>query len=135
MDRNGIYKEVHQKAIADPHAFVMKPQREGGGTLITGDEIPHALKTWNDDELLSHILMDRINPIATPNVLLLNGMLSPLVDVISELGVYHAYLADESTTLIDITQGYLLRTKPANVEDGGVASGRAVLDSVYLVDL
>jgi glutathione synthase len=70
LERNGIYKEIHQKAIASPAGFVMKPQREGGGTLITGDAIPHALQTWSDDELQSHILMDRINPIPTPNVLL-----------------------------------------------------------------
>jgi glutathione synthase len=30
--------------------------------------------------------------------------------------------------------GYLLRTKIAAMDDGGVAAGVAVLDSVYLVD-
>lgn len=32
------------------------------------------------------------------------------------------------------TKGYLLRTKIGKVDDGGVAAGVAVLDSLYLVD-
>jgi hypothetical protein len=39
---------------------------------------------------------------------------------------------DGETTVANFAAGYLLRTKPFGVEDGGVAAGRAVLDAPFL---
>jgi glutathione synthase len=36
--------------------------------------------------------------------------------------------------VLNQSAGYLLRTKIAKVEDGGVAAGVAVLDTPYLID-
>jgi len=79
--------------------------------------------------------MERITPVPMPNYLVLGGQLSEKTNVIPEIGFFHSYLADESRVLLDETKGYLVRTKPAEVDDGGVAAGRAALDSLCLCDI
>jgi glutathione synthase len=49
-------------AIASPDNYVLKPQREGGGNNLYGDEIVHALQTMTASELSAFILMERIRP-------------------------------------------------------------------------
>lgn len=34
------------EAIRNPGAFVLKPQREGGGNNLYGDDVATALQTW-----------------------------------------------------------------------------------------
>ena len=135
LDRKGKYVEQHKAAMENPDNFVMKPQREGGGSLVVGEDIRIALNTWSDAKLQSHILMEKIKPVPMPNYLIFGGKLSKRVDVIPELGFFHSYLADENEVYLDESKGYLVRTKPADVNDGGVAAGRAALDSVCLCDL
>lgn len=33
--------------LEEPRKFVMKPQREGGGNLLTGEKMVHALETMS----------------------------------------------------------------------------------------
>lgn len=105
------------------------------GSLVFGDKIREALDTWDDDTLASYILMDRVYPIPTPNHLVMSGSVTPLLPVIPELGIFHSYLTNGDTILLDHVGGYLVRTKCDSTEDGGVAAGRAALDSIYLIDL
>jgi len=119
------------RACADPDAFVMKPQREGGGTLLVGDAMCHALKTMSSEERASYILMDRIVPPACANYIMRDGE-ERLFSVLSELGIFGATIMDGTTLLQNVCCGHLLRTKPHGVEDGGVAAGRAVLDAPFL---
>jgi glutathione synthetase len=49
-------------AISSPDNYVLKPQREGGGNNLYGDEIVHALQTMTASELSAFILMERIRP-------------------------------------------------------------------------
>ena len=136
LDRKGKYQAQHQAAMEDPAKYVMKPQREGGGTLVVGNAIVEALQKWDDDKLNSHILMERINPVAAPNFLAFGEKLSPVVNVVPEIGIFHSFMATPSGEVLhDDTCGYLVRSKPSDVEDGGVAAGRAALDSLYLYDL
>ena len=65
----------------------MKPQREGGGTLLVGDAMCHALKTMPSAERASYILMDRIVPPECANYILRDGE-AQLYSVLSELGVF-----------------------------------------------
>jgi len=74
-------------------------------------------------------------------------------ECLCELGVYGTFLrsgaravggvslpgtvdgdGEEEGVLINRAAGHLLRVKPANVDEGGVAAGYAVLSSPYLVD-
>jgi glutathione synthase len=49
-------------AVERPQDFVLKPQREGGGNNLYGEEMVHALTTMTPSELSAFILMDRIRP-------------------------------------------------------------------------
>ena len=85
--------------------------------------------------------MQRIFPLPQKTAFLRVGALQVLPSI-SELGVYGTYLgygsaADSSVTgkvLVSEYGGYLLRTKPDGVDEGGVASGFSVLNSVILSD-
>ena len=55
---------------------------------------------------------------------------------ISEIGTYGVYLGDcSSVPLINEYAGYLVRTKPEDVDEGGVATGYSVLNSMILSDV
>lgn len=55
---------------------------------------------------------------------------------ISELGVYGTYLGDgtDQGVILNEYAGYLLRTKADGVDEGGVATGYSVLNSIALID-
>lgn len=126
---NGV-EEVIAKALEHPHQYVMKPQREGGGNLLANEEMVKALKTMTPEERSDYILMERIEPEAHQTILFRDSQFV-ITPCIAELGVFCLMLADKEE-LVNNSGGWLLRSKPENVEDGGVASGRAFLDSPYL---
>jgi len=54
---------------------------------------------------------------------------------ISELGIYGVFLGDgASLPLLNNCAGYLLRTKQDGVDEGGVATGFSVLNSIILIN-
>jgi glutathione synthase len=78
--------------------------------------------------------MQRIFPKAQTTAFLRKGELL-ILPSISELGVYGVFLGDGSSKpLLNSCAGYLLRTKPDGVDEGGVAAGFSVLSSVILVN-
>ena len=99
------------KALACPDKFVLKPQREGGGNNVYGEDIkPFLEKIRHSEERNAYILMDRIHPpvtkasISSAAMLVMsvssqNYMVRPhaepqLVDVISELGIFGYVIGD-----------------------------------------
>lgn len=119
--------------LKNPSRYLMKPQREGGGNLLTGGDMTHALCTFSPNELASYIIMDRIKPPPVDTYFMTKGQVT-LVPAISELGVFGVYLGSSTKTYKNIAAGALLRTKSATAEDGGVVAGLSLLDSVYLTD-
>ena len=78
-----------ERAIANPKRYVLKPQREGGGNNVYGDDIkPFLEKIRNSEERNAYILMDRIHPPVTTNYMVRPGGGTTMVDVISELGIF-----------------------------------------------
>jgi glutathione synthase len=64
---NADVQTIIQKAIENPHDYVMKPQKEGGGNNFFDEDIPKLLNKMleNPDEageLLTYLIMERINP-------------------------------------------------------------------------
>ncbi len=54
--------------MAAPQRYVLKPQREGGGNNIYGEDIVSFLNKIKDSsERDAYILMDKINPPKTKN--------------------------------------------------------------------
>lgn len=123
-------------------AYVLKPQREGGGNNIYGKKIPAFLKGLGEDELKwkGHILMELIEPPSLRNSIFRNGEVKS-GDVIGELGVYGVCLwrrgkeKDTAEVMENFEAGHLLRTKGRESEEGGVAAGFGSVDSVCLIDV
>lgn len=138
----GLY-ELNDKSIAmarkSPERYVIKPQREGGGNNIYGDDInPFLDKIVGTEEQNAYIVMDRISPPVTTNYMVrplsADGFGATLVKTISELGIFGYLIGDANTTLSNRAVGYCLRTKLSHVNEGGVAAGLGALDSPFLVD-
>ncbi|CAI9580595.1 unnamed protein product, partial [Staurois parvus] len=121
-------------ALANPEHYVLKPQREGGGNNIYGDEIREVLeKVRHSSERTSYILMDKIKPQPVRNCLLKANGKFEISECISELGVFGVYVRQGGEMVLNERVGHLLRTKATEHADGGVAAGVAVLDNPYLV--
>lgn len=133
-----------REAIANPSEFVLKPQLEGGGNLIAGEEMQHVLRDTPQDDPLYHrirkeyILMRKIHYPKKTAVLFRDGAMHVMENnVCSELGIYGVVLSDGTSSpdpLWNQCAGYVVRSKPSNVEDGGVMAGVACLDSMLLLD-
>jgi len=127
-DRNVEY------CLKNVDKFVLKPQREGGGNNIYGEDIRHTLLN-NPENRSQYILMDRIQPTsASKNVLVRQELTSICpVDVISELGIVGVFISRGNETLVNKEGGYLVKSKPTQYSEGGVLKGAAADDSPYLV--
>ena len=73
--------------------------------------------------------MERIFPKVYDTIFFRNGEIT-VSSSISELGIYGTYLSDGSNNNY---AGYLLRTKQEGVDEGGVATGYSVLNSIILI--
>ncbi|WOL04530.1 glutathione synthetase, chloroplastic [Canna indica] len=126
--------DAMKTAMEKPDLFVIKPQREGGGNNIYGDSVREtliSLQQEGSEEHSAYILMQRIFPTASLAFLVREGLW--LQDnAISELGIYGAYLRSNDKVIMNDQCGYLMRTKVSSSNEGGVAAGFAVLDSIYL---
>jgi len=135
LDHDEIGDSNLARAIASPQSYVLKPQREGGGNNVYGDDIkPFLEKIRDSEERNAYILMDRIHPPVTTNYMVRPGAEPALVDVISELGIFGYVLGDQEKIITNKQVGHMLRTKLSHVDEGGVSAGLGALDSLYLVD-
>ncbi|KAI9597537.1 glutathione synthase [Syncephalis fuscata] len=122
-----------EMALATPDDFVLKPQREGGGNNIYGQDIPPLLNTLSVNERSAYILMDLIRPPQLHNWLVRDGK-ATVANVVSELGIYGIWLRHDDHLVLNEPAGHLLRTKSEDTQEGGVATGYAVIDSPLLVE-
>ena len=147
---------LQAKVFASPQNYVLKPQREGGGNNIYGADIPPSWTRFSPQERKAHILMDRIVPPTQRCVLVRENAVYSDYACICELGVFGIYLAaltrlyssaganpspasasalaaSPVKPTVNTCGGYLLRVKPHNVDEGGVAAGFGVLGVMKLV--
>ncbi|KAI8380131.1 glutathione synthetase [Blakeslea trispora] len=123
---------AYEKALSQPENLVMKPQREGGGHNIYGQDILTELKKLKPEERNAYILMDLIRSPPLDNYMIREGQVIS-GQVVSELGIYGIFLGDGDKQIFNHTDGHLLRTKAITTREGGVAAGFAVIDSPLLV--
>ncbi|NXY39089.1 GSHB synthetase, partial [Pomatorhinus ruficollis] len=134
LDEGEEGDRIAATAIADPDRFVLKPQREGGGNNLYGEELREVLEKIKDSpERTSYILMDKIKPQPALNYLLRAHSPLQMSECISELGIFGVYVRQGQELVLNQAAGHLLRTKAIEHADGGVAAGVAVLDTPYLV--
>ncbi|KAJ8324596.1 Glutathione synthetase [Batrachochytrium dendrobatidis] len=131
LDETPTGMNAYERALKDSSNYVMKPQREGGGNNIYSSHIREHMLKFSPSERKAYILMDLIKPPPFKNTLVRNGV-AINTEVVSELGIYGAYISDGVQVHMNQTLGHLLRTKMSSSDEGGVAAGYAVLDSPFL---
>ncbi|MFB9933729.1 glutathione synthase [Photobacterium aphoticum] len=126
---------------ADPAAWVLKNQGEGGGHCVFGDDIAKTLAALQPDEYAAWALMQRLYPHERdrPALGVRNGQMTVVADLVSEIGLFTAHFNGQPMTAQSMTGqqgyvGYLVRSKPAKEHEGGIHSGKGILDSITLVD-
>lgn len=95
-----------------------------------GDELRQKLQSGND--LSDLVLMQKILPPSHRTTMVRRGR-HETTETLSELGIYGVLLRVGETVTVNQQAGLLVRTKPKVSQEGGVAAGFAVLDSVQLV--
>lgn len=119
-------------------SLVLKPQREGGGNNVYKEAIPSFLENLPEQERQAWIAMELIVPPEGLQGYLIRGGGTDTVktDVASELGIFGWTLfgGEKRQVLQEKEVGWLVRTKGKDSNEGGVATGFSVLDSVVLVD-
>jgi glutathione synthase len=127
------------RARASAEKLVLKPQREGGGNNVYKSSIPAFLDSLPIKEREVWIAMELISaPDWLGNYLLRAGTGSEGVvktEVINELGIFGwALFGPDAKNVKEKEVGWLVRTKGKDSDEGGVATGFSVLDSLVLVD-
>lgn len=127
------------RARAAAKKLVLKPQREGGGNNVYKSSIPPFLDLLPTEEREIWIAMELIEtPGWLGNYLVragtgIDGAVK--TEVISELGIFGWALFGPGLSKIHEKEiGWLVRTKGKESNEGGVATGFSVLDSLVLVD-
>ncbi|KAF8827950.1 hypothetical protein HHX47_DHR4000858 [Lentinula edodes] len=116
--------------------LVLKPQREGGGNNVYKEAIPEFLVSLPPRERPAWIAMELISPpLGLKNYLVRAGSEECVeTEVVSELGIFGWSLFGEGKVINEKEAGWLVRTKGKDSNEGGVATGFSVLDSLVLVD-
>jgi len=130
-------KDGIDKARTLASTLVLKPQREGGGNNIYKDDIPSFLDNLPPKENEAWIAMELIvPPQGTSNYLVrAEGGGAFRTEVASELGIFGwALFGGPNSDVKQKEIGWLVRTKGKDSNEGGVAAGFSVLDSLLLVD-
>ncbi|XP_034942815.1 glutathione synthetase-like [Chelonus insularis] len=135
LDFDELGEQAIEMAIMEPKKFVMKPQREGGGNNIYGDEIRSKLEAIrNSRDRDAYILMEYIDAPLQDNYLLGPNDQEPQIQsLISELGIYGIIIGDQNHVSVNEQVGHVIRSKPFGEDEGGIIAGAGALDSPYLV--
>ncbi|XP_076449521.1 glutathione synthetase-like [Babylonia areolata] len=135
LDKGCEGDEAVKMAIESPDKFVLKPQREGGGNNLFGEEMKSMLeRRGTTQEREAFILMERLFPLPEKNYMIRG--LTPLVlsDTVSELGVFGVHIGEGEKEIANNVCGHLLRTKAQETNEGGFILGTAAIDSPFVVD-
>lgn len=135
-------KPVNQAVIswfntqANKQEWVLKNQGEGGGHCIFGDKINDKLQQLNPREFNAWVLMQRLYPHErkTPTIAVRDSKQTQINNLVSEIGLFTAYYDGNPVTELDGYAGYLIRSKPATENEGGIHSGQGILDSLALIN-
>ena len=85
------------------------------------------------EERSAFIFMELIQPPEIQGTMVRSGKSGEGQGTLSELGIYSSFLGNGDSVYHSNYIGHLLRTKPLDATEGGVASGYSVLDSPRLV--
>jgi glutathione synthase len=131
---NEIIQWFNSEAIKED--WVLKNQGEGGGHCIFGKDITDKLATIKPEEYDAWALMQRLYPRerGVPTIAVRDGQQEKVKDLVSEIGLFTASYQGKTATEFNGYAGYLIRSKPASENEGGIHSGKGILDSLMLTN-
>ncbi|MEZ9953021.1 glutathione synthase [Vibrio splendidus] len=120
----------------DKQEWVLKNQGEGGGHCVFGDDISEQLSQLKPEEYDAWGFMQRLYPHErdVPTIAVRDTQQTLVTDLVSEVGLFTAYYKGEPVTELGGYAGYLIRSKPASENEGGIHSGKGILDSLTLIE-
>lgn len=118
--------------------WVLKNQGEGGGHCLFDADIVQRLDSLKPDQYDAWTLMQRLYPVGREQATLLvrDGQAQQVQGLVSEIGLFTAHLGAEALPTGEDRLGhigYLVRSKPADVSEGGIHSGFGALDSLFVL--
>lgn len=121
-------------ALPNKQDWVLKNQGEGGGHCIFGDDIPAKLQQLDEQHYGAWALMQRLYPHERerPTIAVRDGQQQLVSNLVSEIGIFTVSYDGEPATEFEGYAGYLIRSKPASENEGGIHSGQGILDSLTL---
>ena len=129
IDSPGETQTAFENALEHPGHWVLKPQREGGGNNFFDSEMVDTLKRILPQERNNFVLMERIRPRRHRARLVVEEKEEEL-ECVSEVGRFGVLLADSGNLIRNEDCGYLVRTKSADVNEGGVCAGYSCLNTI-----
>lgn len=133
LECNEKGEEAITMALKHPHDFVLKPQREGGGHNVYGEDIVGKLNSIKDnDERLGFILMDLIKSPIHKSLIISRDVPGLIADTTGELGIFGSILGTKNSIIFNNEEGHVLRSKKLGVNEGGISAGFGVIDSPLL---
>jgi glutathione synthase len=133
IEFDGQTTKASEAAISKPEQFVLKPQREGGGFNLYGEDIRQCLTTIQPEERNPYILMERLYPPVFQGWGMRNGEIWQ-GQVVSEIGQFGVLIARGDRILTNRSTGYLVRTKLHDMNEGGISAGYGYLNSLVKTD-
>ena len=120
----GTYAEIQAQNPAD---WVLKNQGEGGGHCLADQALLDRLGQLSSEEYPAWVLMQRLFPKSYgPALVVAEGQAQIVDQLVSEVGIFTVQMRHELPSY----GGYLVRSKPADELEGGVHSGKGVLNSL-----
>jgi glutathione synthase len=113
---------------------VLKPNLEGGGNNIYGEEVKIQLKRMDSEERKKYILMEKITTKPVQNILM-NGLQNIKVNCIYEVSQYGIIAIDNNQLVKSDSCGFLIRIKPEDVNEGGIMAGVGSICSWIIEDV
>lgn len=132
LDDSPLGQYAKKLAMECPERYVLKPQREGGGNNIYKHDIPLFLQQLAQQEWGGYVLMELINPQPTTSNIVIHGDKQFKEPILSELGIFGYILFDNNEIFENEYAGWMLRSKFASSDEGGVAAGFGCMDSIVL---
>ena len=130
-------KELYSKIINNLNDFVIKPQKEGGANNYYNEQIKNLIPEGENEpnELLKNsIIMEKIKPPEYETMIIKNDEMV-IEKVVSEFSVYGVILSDESKYYLNKSVGFLVRSKEASQNEGGIMAGVSAIDIPFLIDM
>jgi glutathione synthase len=125
------------KDEASSAQWVLKNQGEGGGHCLFDADILRRLDSLKSAQYGAWTLMQRLRPAGReqPTLLVRDEQTQQVRGLVSEIGLFTAHLGAKALPTGDDRPGhigYLVRSKPPDVAEGGIHSGFGALDSLFI---